>query len=167
MEHNTFWCKHPQTRLAYKTCSNGAIFYYQQCIFCFEQVTDWINKKSLGNKILSAVDENQDGNGLVYPKTDAEWKRHKDNLKKFGDGKYQNYLKSNEWAKISRLCLQRDKYTCKAKLRGCIGRANQAHHLTYDNVYHEKLEDLMSVCGPCHDKITRDKIDLRAKWMVM
>lgn len=167
MEHNTFWCQHKQTRLAYKICSNGAIYYYNQCILCFAQVSDWIGKKSLGNKVLSAIDENQDGNGLIYPKTDQEWQRHKETVRRAGDGKYQHYLQSREWAMLSRMCLQRDKYICKAKLKGCIGRASEAHHLTYERVYHEKLDDLMSVCHACHERITNEHIDLRIQWMVM
>lgn len=167
MDHNTFWCNHPATRLVYKTFSNGSIHYYQQCTLCHEQVTDWIGKKELGNKILSALDENQDGNGVIFPKTLEEMRAHKEHVKRVGSGKYQEYLKSKAWAKISRECLQRDKYTCRAKLKGCIKQASQAHHLTYDNVFHENLSDLISVCTPCHERITNEKIDLRVKWVTM
>ena len=29
----------------------------------------------------------------------------------------------------------------------------QVHHLTYDNIYNEKLEDLILLCPYCHKKI--------------
>jgi hypothetical protein len=69
-------------------------------------------------------------------------------MKKFDKNYYKNvYLHSDEWnnkrAGIMRfyehLC-----YDC-----GCT--AQEVHHLTYDNIYQEKPQDLIPLCKNCHE----------------
>jgi len=60
---------------------------------------------------------------------------------------YAAYLASPEWAAKRQLVFQRDFYLC----RSCpLGLAEIVHHLTYERVYHELLEDLISLCYECH-----------------
>ena len=64
--------------------------------------------------------------------------------------KYQNYLLSNKW-KIKRAqALDRDKNICQECKKS---EAQEVHHKTYDSLYNEPLEDLISVCKDCHVKI--------------
>ena len=65
--------------------------------------------------------------------------------------KHNAYLRSPEWAERRQKVLRRD-YICQACLQN---PATQAHHLTYDHWGHEPLYDLVAVCKPCHDEITK------------
>lgn len=61
--------------------------------------------------------------------------------------KYQLYLTSPEWRDKRVLALQRDNNICQdCKMKS----ADEVHHLTYDNLFNEPLEDLKSLCGQCH-----------------
>lgn len=68
--------------------------------------------------------------------------------------KYNEYLSSPAWKQRREAVLERDGNRCRALLRGCRGRATQAHHLTYDHVFNEPLFDLVAVCSVCHEFIT-------------
>lgn len=59
---------------------------------------------------------------------------------------YNGYLASPYWLAKRQAVLERDDYTCC----GCKGEANQVHHLTYERVGREALEDLVSICAACH-----------------
>lgn len=72
---------------------------------------------------------------------------------------YKAHLRSPEWARIRKAALKRAGYRCQfcglslKKLR-LIGRHLQVHHNTYENLGHEKPEDLTVLCsgtrGSCH-----------------
>ena len=59
---------------------------------------------------------------------------------------YSRYLVTRRWQARRRLVLMRDGGRC----RRCGRRGNQVHHLTYERVGHEHLDDLVLLCGPCH-----------------
>jgi hypothetical protein len=72
--------------------------------------------------------------------------------------KYQMYLKSAEWAAIKTLVKERAGNDnggviacerCKSE-RGSF----EVHHLTYSNIYNERLSDLLLVCRNCHQYFT-------------
>jgi 5-methylcytosine-specific restriction endonuclease McrA len=50
--------------------------------------------------------------------------------------------------------LERDDYLCQACL---TNKAEEIHHLTYENIYDEPLYQLIAVCKRCHDKIEAKK----------
>ncbi len=62
---------------------------------------------------------------------------------------YNQYLSSPAWQDKRQAVFRRDGNACQA----CGGTAEQVHHLRYDNVGYEPLEDLVSICGPCHSRI--------------
>ena len=68
---------------------------------------------------------------------------------------HEQYLGSNAWNERRAAVLQRDKYQCQAGLDHCAHKAMQVHHLTYRHWRNEPLFDLISVCIPCHEEITR------------
>jgi 5-methylcytosine-specific restriction endonuclease McrA len=68
---------------------------------------------------------------------------------------HERYLASSAWQLRRAAVLLRDKYLCQAGLDQCASKATQVHHLTYRHWRNEPLFDLMSVCGRCHDEITR------------
>lgn len=61
---------------------------------------------------------------------------------------YSSYIRSPKWAELRKAVLKRDKGVC----RDCGKPAKQVHHLTYDRIFREAMEDLISLCGVCHAK---------------
>lgn len=72
--------------------------------------------------------------------------------------KYIEYLNSPEWRAVREQRLTKDKYTCRA----CGNTKNlQVHHLSYSNIYHEKMEDLVTLCQECHSRLHKEKNDIK------
>jgi hypothetical protein len=65
---------------------------------------------------------------------------------------YARYLASGPWRELRTRVLDRSP-RCEAHLTGCTGAATQAHHKTYERIYREDLDDLVSVCRDCHERI--------------
>lgn len=67
---------------------------------------------------------------------------------------YFKYLESDKWKKIREQVLQRDNNKCTI----CGASDNLIiHHVSYDNLGNEKIEDLTTVCEKCHTKIHSTK----------
>ena len=61
-------------------------------------------------------------------------------------GQYKAYLRSNQWKGKRQLALDRDK-CCQY----CSSTEHlQVHHKTYDNLFNEPLDDLVTLCRRCH-----------------
>ena len=68
--------------------------------------------------------------------------------KKFGS--YQEYMRSKEWQLKSKLIKRRDGFMCRI----CKDKHRlMAHHLNYKRLYCERPNDLITLCGGCHDFI--------------
>lgn len=61
--------------------------------------------------------------------------------------KYSEYLKSPEWRERRKKVLDRDNEECQL----CKGKGSHVHHKTYQNIFNEPLEDLITLCRDCHD----------------
>jgi 5-methylcytosine-specific restriction endonuclease McrA len=62
---------------------------------------------------------------------------------------YKEYLKSVHWQETKHKTLESAGYRCE------VCRADQelhVHHLTYENIGHEKRKDLLVLCEICHTK---------------
>ncbi|MBQ7197543.1 MAG: hypothetical protein IJS40_09070 [Synergistaceae bacterium] len=101
------------------------------------------------NEGLKAICERQNLN--AYDIKNITYQRM---LKKYGS--YKNYVKSSEWAELSRRCIVRDKLTCQM----CGSHQNLcAHHVRYNYIAtlgDEELADLLTLCIECHNKISKD-----------
>jgi hypothetical protein len=64
-----------------------------------------------------------------------------------GKPKYHRYLASREWAKLKVQVRKRSGGTCE-RCRKAPG--DSVHHLSYERVFRESLDDLLHVCNPCH-----------------
>lgn len=62
---------------------------------------------------------------------------------------YNEYLDSEEWQVKRSLVLKRDNYRCYT----CGNRATDVHHISYKNLGDEPLEDLVSLCRHCHERV--------------
>ncbi len=60
---------------------------------------------------------------------------------------YQKYLASREWAVLKEQVRRRSENICE---RCKVGAHDVTHHLTYERIGHERLEDLLGLCEGCH-----------------
>jgi 5-methylcytosine-specific restriction endonuclease McrA len=66
----------------------------------------------------------------------------------------EEYYKSEEWEKIRIFALHRTQNRCQR----CGAEKNlEVHHLTYDNLYNEKPQDLEVLCKKCHYRADRER----------
>lgn len=63
--------------------------------------------------------------------------------------RYQRYLCSPEWWAKRNAVMERARGLCER----CGREAEQVHHLTYARKYDERLDDLLAICGRCHNAI--------------
>lgn len=64
---------------------------------------------------------------------------------------YGIYMRSDAWAGIRKLVLERDAHSCQAC---CVGDVLlHVHHLTYSRLFREHIDDLICLCVPCHDTL--------------
>ena len=59
---------------------------------------------------------------------------------------YDQYLQSDQWKMRRRGRLEYDGHKCQ----DCGGGASHVHHLTYEHVGHESIEEIVSLCHNCH-----------------
>lgn len=64
--------------------------------------------------------------------------------------RYRRYIRSPEWAAKRAQVLARASLRCEKCDR--IGLALEVHHLRYDSLGFEPMEDLLALCGDCHEK---------------
>lgn len=60
---------------------------------------------------------------------------------------YKAYLASREWAVLKEQVRLRSRDYCE---RCLTAPRQETHHLTYERIGAERLEDLLGVCSPCH-----------------
>lgn len=62
---------------------------------------------------------------------------------------YTNYCRSLKWKQLKFKILKRDCFQCVI----CKSKKDlRLHHLTYERVGNENLEDLQTLCKDCHDR---------------
>lgn len=62
---------------------------------------------------------------------------------------YKDYLKTDHWKQLRKRILKQSGYKCQL----CSSKENlNVHHNTYENRGCEKDEDLVVLCGDCHEK---------------
>ena len=67
---------------------------------------------------------------------------------KAGNPEYERYIHSADWRKTAEERMEMDRYTCCV----CGGRATDVHHLTYDHLGSEPMDNLVSLCRKCHNQ---------------
>jgi hypothetical protein len=65
--------------------------------------------------------------------------------------KYLDYLQSPEWSQMRMKRILKAERCCEA----CRARPIylEVHHLTYERLFREKLNDLIALCTACHQRI--------------
>ena len=62
---------------------------------------------------------------------------------------YQKYMRSKEWKAKREEKLEACNHKCECE-GGCYRTATQIHHLHYDTLGNESMEDLQALCPKCH-----------------
>lgn len=65
---------------------------------------------------------------------------------------YSEYLKSKHWKQFRKIASEKLEKKCPC---GSVDRLD-LHHMTYENLGREKLEDVVWLCRSCHDCLHRD-----------
>jgi len=70
---------------------------------------------------------------------------------------YKKYLKSEDWKTRRKILLEEADWVCAQ----CGGHATMIHHLNYDNLGDEILdEDVIAICKSCHKDVhSQDEIE--------
>lgn len=66
---------------------------------------------------------------------------------------YTAYLRSQPWRLLRSAVIRRAKGVCERCGKWPIVNI---HHVTYERVGQERLEDLLGVCSQCHQELHRD-----------
>jgi hypothetical protein len=65
---------------------------------------------------------------------------------------YLEYLQTEGWKRRSKEAMERAGYKCALDNRSGNEYTLHTHHKTYENIGHEKPEDLIVLCDECHGK---------------
>lgn len=156
-------CAHPRQEPRYQTLRNGARKPVMQCLVCGKNVRDVRRGES---ELRAEAQLTEDFDRALHEAGHERWREawqhyNAERQRVFEMGRqvvrseYYDYLETETWARRRKFVLERDEYRCQAQLDGCLGRATQVHHLTYDHRGNEPLFDLVAICRPCHERITR------------
>ena len=62
---------------------------------------------------------------------------------------YKAYMRSDEWKALREKKLEACQHKCECE-GGCCREATQVHHLHYETLGNESLQDLQALCAKCH-----------------
>ena len=144
-------CRHPEVIVTIEHRQDNLLRLYHQCLNCGGAFkTKPLSQKQFSKHIKSEFSQSRfedwDAN------RDAENNRLREFVKVNNTAtshyyKYQVYLRSPQWKEKRELVMSRDNSTCQH----CKNvPATEVHHLTYENLFKEPLEDLISLCSSCH-----------------
>jgi predicted HNH restriction endonuclease len=81
---------------------------------------------------------------------------------------YKQYLNSSKWQQLRQQVFNRARKNANSNNKlGVCERCGytpwkpclQVHHINYNNVFNEKLEDLILICPNCHKEMHRQKAE--------
>lgn len=145
-----FRCSHPTRELRRRGISDGRTAFYRQCVKC-GHAGRAVSKRDAASELRStgqapAFDARLEVTWRA--RKSAEYVKTRSEIRPALDVEYQAYLRSEKWALIRSQALARSSGLCQI----CdYSRAAEVHHITYARLGHEHPDDLMAVCGDCHD----------------
>ena len=119
--------------------SRGSWMYIVRCLDCGFDVGSWIPYRNV--RYEDCIDYD-------YVFFDQIRSNHYQKIKAERKDNYNNYLQSAEWAKKRMGAMDRDNWKCVF----CGDDAVHVHHMTYERIFNEALEDLVSLCERCHQR---------------
>lgn len=158
-------CSHSTTALRRRVQqgTGKTLCYVMQCQTCGNQIEN-VRKDSAVIRALTAPVPEVDPElqKRFYEMRARWWDRKREREDHERREQYAAYLQSEEWRTKRRIRLNLDNGACQAMLDGCQGRAAEVHHLTYDHLYDEPIFDLISVCSPCHRRLSEREGRIKA-----
>ena len=149
-------CRNPIPKCKLRITDKGQKFIYEQCENCGGRVkSSPLSFKKFGEKITG--DYKTELLDIRFRKLEEEMEiltkeKHQYNITESRFAIYQNYIASDKWKEKRVLALERDNYLCqKCKIKS----ASDVHHLSYENLGNENLNELLSLCRECHLEIHR------------
>ena len=161
---NSFsYCTHCY-KVEQKPCDNHVLRYakwpqgngyriMQQCITCGQTQGTAVKQ----SKLNCSVDELHYGEPLRQLYEKAVNEKRKELYERSNNenaierrNRYEMALSSPHWKYIRQKVLKRDNHICQACLDA---KAEEVHHLHYENLGNETALELVSVCKTCHEKI--------------
>ncbi len=146
------------------TYSNGVTHIRHQCLVCGAPIEMSLSRKSVPD--WESLPEWDQGLRSRWAEANSEYWRQQ-NEQAFQDSlaekrrRHAEYLQTPAWRERRALRLAFDNARCQARLVGCRGVATEVHHTTYEHWGNEPLFDLVSVCRPCHRKLSEMEGRLR------
>jgi 5-methylcytosine-specific restriction endonuclease McrA len=131
-----------------RIASNGVRMYKNGCDYC-----GYMDGRFIPYRELSEFQKRNSPNADTFDRSPDLWGIASETYRQLWRPAYTAYLESESWKELRQKVFRRDGYVCKLDYSGCNGRAEQAHHLTYARIGREDLEDLLSVCIPCHGQL--------------
>jgi 5-methylcytosine-specific restriction endonuclease McrA len=113
--------------------------------YCRDETGD-----SLSAELLCETCAEQ-GDDLVEQQRRLDRERYEALIAAYRARPYELRRESREWAVLKRRVHARDGYRCRLCGQADVGL--QVHHSTYKNYAQEHLEDLITLCGPCHRRV--------------
>ena len=147
IEH--FDCHHDDQKLVKKQRLDGLWFVVSQCQKCGRN-SKAISQKINGKKVVDAASMPDQFDQSIVDRRRAlisesmKWCYEPVG----GERVYQSYLMSDAWREKRRLVLERDNNTCAS----CGSPGSDVHHKTYERIFDERLDDLVTLCRSCHEK---------------
>lgn len=71
----------------------------------------------------------------------------------FNKEKYKEYLKTQQWKHKKFKRIKLDGYMCQQCFERVKLNTSNCHHITYNRLGREHMEDIITVCIACHKKI--------------
>jgi hypothetical protein len=152
-------CAHERSEIRRRIQGNGGIAYWRQCLECFQTVGTAIRHADAPADAPPFDEDARDdywrkiGEAFTIERIKREQQReHEQEARQQA---YLDYLATEAWHRKREAVLARDAYICQAQLDGCIRRASQVHHKTYEHIFDEPLFDLVAICRSCHQRLHR------------
>ncbi len=145
-------CINPEPIKVIYYMKDGRPSQREQCLNCGKLLFGKaISFKGVDQEKLRYFDESAKynrENEIDFLKTDFEKKKKYNFSLRYQKG-YIDYLKSEKWKELRLEIMKRDNFLCK---KCKTEKACHVHHLTYERLGRERLEDLISICLDCHKK---------------
>lgn len=146
-DHPNYCCTHKNLKIVKCQMADGRFFKSNMCINCLKNFGNV--KKTENEYMYVGYEERQELREKIQTEYYSLFKSVMEN-KKYFKLDYYEYLQTEEWKIKRNQRLKIDNYTCQ----NCGIHTNlQVHHLDYSTIFNESMNDLITMCKPCHFKL--------------
>lgn len=156
-------CQHRRSEIRRFVISNGSVRFCPECQNCFARNVHRMYGRKRAATEFGLTEAELDQLPDVNDRARRDWCNRRSDMfdarrqyrRRSWWQWYNSYLASPEWYARRLAVLKRDGNRCRASSAGrtCNANASQVHHLTYERVGREPLDDLVAVCDECHEKL--------------